>query len=94
MIAEAQKLRAAGLDANQIAGVLCKKDPQGKNYGIGILVGDDGMPLPTSATLLEYLRAELERRTAWMSKNLQSQMEQTLAGGQSAKIAEGVARLP
>jgi trehalose 6-phosphate synthase len=39
------------------------------------------------------LRQELERRTAWMSKNLQSQMEQTLAGGQSAKIAEGVARL-
>src|SRR6185312_8569950 len=37
VIAEAQKLRESGLDANQIAGILCKKDPQGKNYGIGIL---------------------------------------------------------
>src|SRR5580698_5674596 len=60
VIAEAQKLRDAGLDANQIAGILCKKDPQGKNYGIGILLGKDGKPLPTSPTLLEYVEKEIK----------------------------------
>jgi hypothetical protein len=59
VIAEAQKLREAGLDANQIAGALCKKDPQGKNYGIGIILGKEGKPLPTSPTLLEYAEKEL-----------------------------------
>jgi len=39
------------------------------------------------------LRQELEHRTAWTSKNLQSEMEQTLAGGQPAKIAETVTRM-
>lgn len=60
VIAEAEKLREAGLDANQIAGILCKKDPQGKNYGIGILLGKDGKPMPTSPTLLEYVERELK----------------------------------
>ena len=60
VIAEAQRLRVSGLDANQIAGMLCKKDPQGKNYGIGILLGRDGKPLPTSPTLLEYVQKELQ----------------------------------
>ncbi len=60
VIAEAQKLRASGLDANQIAGILCKKDPQGKNYGIGILLGGDGKPVPTSPTLLDYAAKELK----------------------------------
>ena len=60
VIAEAKKLRESGLDANQIAGILCKKDPQGKNYGIGILLGKDGKPLPTSLTLLEYVVKELQ----------------------------------
>src|SRR5437016_11540149 len=59
VIADAQKLRESGLDANQIAGALCKKDPQGKNYGLGILLGKDGKPLPTSPTLLEYVEKEL-----------------------------------
>jgi hypothetical protein len=60
VIAEAQKLKAAGFDANQIAGALCKKDPAGKNYGIGIILGGNGKPAPTSATLLDYLRREVE----------------------------------
>jgi hypothetical protein len=60
VIAEAQKLRESGLDANQIAGILCKKDPQGKNYGIGILLGRDGKPMPTSPTLLGYVEKELK----------------------------------
>src|SRR5258708_5618250 len=59
VIAQAQKLRESGLDANQIAGILCKKDPLGKNYGIGILLGQDGKPLPTSPTLLEYVEKEI-----------------------------------
>src|SRR5437879_2406107 len=59
VIAQAQKLREAGLDANQIAGALCKRDAQGKNYGIGILLGRDGKPLSTSPTLLEYVEKEL-----------------------------------
>ena len=58
-MAQAAKLRAAGLDANQIAGILCKAAPQGKNYGIGILLGKDGKPLPTSPTLLAYAEKEL-----------------------------------
>ncbi len=60
VIAEAERLRQAGLDVNQIAGMLCKRDPQGKNYGIGILVGGNGKPLGTSPTLLEYVQRELQ----------------------------------
>jgi aspartate/tyrosine/aromatic aminotransferase len=60
VIAEAVRLRQTGLDANQIAGMLCKRDPQGKNYGIGILLGGNGKPLSTSPTLLEYVQRELQ----------------------------------
>ena len=60
VIAEAARLRQTGLDANQIAGMLCKQDPQGKNYGIGILLGGNGKPLPTSPTLLEYVEREIK----------------------------------
>ncbi len=60
VIAEAARLRETGLDPNQIAGILCKRDPQGKNYGIGILLGGNGKPLPTSPTLLEYVQRELQ----------------------------------
>ncbi|HVO33555.1 MAG TPA: aminotransferase class I/II-fold pyridoxal phosphate-dependent enzyme [Elusimicrobiota bacterium] len=60
VLAEAQKLRDNGLDANQIAGILCKKDPGGKNYGIGIILDSNGNPLPTSPTLLEYLQKEIQ----------------------------------
>jgi hypothetical protein len=59
VIAESERLKTSGLDANQIAGILCKKDPQGKNYGIGILLASDGKPMPTSPTLLEYVEKEL-----------------------------------
>ncbi len=59
VLEEAECLRARGLDANQIAGTLCKKDPIGRNYGIGILLGRDGKPMPTSPTLLDYLKREL-----------------------------------
>jgi trehalose 6-phosphate synthase len=39
------------------------------------------------------LRQELERRTAWQSKSLQSEMENSVAGGQAAEIAAETARL-
>jgi aspartate/methionine/tyrosine aminotransferase len=60
VIAEAQRLRQSGLDANQIASILCKQDPEGRNYGIGILVGGDGKPMPTSPTLLDHVNRELQ----------------------------------
>ena len=59
VLLQSAKLRESGLDANQAAGILCKADPQGKNYGIGILLGKDGRPVPTSPTLLEYVEKEL-----------------------------------
>jgi len=39
------------------------------------------------------LRQELERRTAWQSKSLQSEMEKSVAAGQTAEIAAEAARL-
>lgn len=59
VIAQAETLKQNGLDANQIAGILCKRDPQGNNYGIGIVLGSDGKPLPTSPTLLAYASKEI-----------------------------------
>jgi aspartate/tyrosine/aromatic aminotransferase len=57
---EATKLAAAGTDPNQIANILFQKDPAGHNYGIGIMLGGDGKPLPSSPTLMEYFRNELD----------------------------------
>lgn len=56
---EGQQLLASGKDANQVANILCEKDPQGHNYGIGIVLESSGKPAPTSPTLLEYLTAEV-----------------------------------
>ncbi len=39
------------------------------------------------------LRLDLERRTAWLSKSLQAEMEKTVAGGQPAEIAAEAVRL-
>ncbi len=39
------------------------------------------------------LRLELQRRTAWLSKSLQSELEKTVAGGQTAEIVAEAARL-
>ena len=38
------------------------------------------------------LRLELQRRTAWLSKSLQSDMGKAVAGGQTAEIAADAAR--
>lgn len=58
--AKAQQLADEAKDANQIAKVLCDQDPQGHNYGIGILLDEQGQPLGSSSVLQEYLVKELE----------------------------------
>lgn len=54
-------LAEQGKDVNQIAKVLCDQDPEGYNYGIGVILGGDGRPAATSSTLLEYAVAERRR---------------------------------
>lgn len=69
---QANKLREQGKDANQTAKVLCDQDPQGHNYGIGIVLDGNGQPAITSATLLEYAFAELQQhsqRGTYMNSN-------------------------
>ena len=47
IVQEAGRLMEAGKDANQIANILCQKDSEGSNYGIGIVLGADGRPVET-----------------------------------------------
>ncbi len=63
VLAQAETLSQSGLDPNQIAGILCKQDLLGKNYGIGILLDGEGKPCATSPTLLEYVQKELQEST-------------------------------
>ena len=60
VVENAQELIASGKDANQSAKVLFDQDPQGHNYGIGIILDGEGKPAKSSATLSEYLSAELQ----------------------------------
>lgn len=57
---KAGELQQAGKDANQSAKILFDQDPQGYNYGIGIILDGKGTPAESSATLARYLKAELE----------------------------------
>src|SRR5688572_9722699 len=57
----ARLLATQGKDPNQIAKILCDLDPDGYNYGIGIIVGGDGKPLTSSSTLTRHTALELER---------------------------------
>lgn len=59
-LARAEELSRLGKDPNQIAAVLCDSDPQGFNFGIGIVIEGDGKPMKSSRTLLDSLRRELE----------------------------------
>ncbi len=61
---EAAKLLASGKDANQIANILLQRDPEGRNYGIGIILDGNGDPAKTSATLLKASARELRRSGA------------------------------
>jgi len=56
---ESQKLKEEGRDANQIAKILSEQDPDGHNYGIGIVLDGEGQPMASSSVLLEYASAEL-----------------------------------
>ena len=56
----AEALSARGRDANQIAKIVCDQDPDGYNYGIGIVVDGKGRAWPTSETLLNHARAEID----------------------------------
>ncbi len=56
----AEALSAQGRDANQIAKIVYDRDPDGFNYGIGIVVNGQGRAWPTSETLLNYTRAEID----------------------------------
>ncbi len=60
----AEALRAQGRDANQIAKIVHDRDPEGYNYGIGIVVDGQGEAWPTSDTLLEYARTEIDNSLA------------------------------
>jgi len=57
--AQGIQLAEEGKDANQIAKILCDNDPEGCNYGIGIMLEGDGKPMVTSPTLLQYVAEEL-----------------------------------
>lgn len=56
----AEALSAQGNDANQIAKIVCDQDAEGYNYGIGIVVDGKGRAWPTSETLLNHARAEID----------------------------------
>ena len=55
----AESLSAQGRDANQIAKIVCDQDPDGHNYGIGIVVDGQGRAWPTSETLLHHAGEEI-----------------------------------
>ena len=54
-------LQEEGKDVNQIAKILFDQDPQGHNYGIGIVLDGKGRPALTSSTLLSYAMTEVEQ---------------------------------
>ena len=56
----AEALSVQGKDANQISKIVCDQDPDGYNYGIGIVVDGKGRAWPTSETLLNHARAEID----------------------------------
>lgn len=60
----AEEMAGAGKDANQIASILCGEDPEGRNYGIGVVLGGDGKPVAGSPTLKKWLLREVEENTA------------------------------
>ncbi len=72
---QAQQLQQQGKDANQIAKILCDQDPNGHNYGIGIVLGGDGKPAATTDILLQYTEAELKRSTLGSYMNSGTLME-------------------
>ena len=72
---EADQLLKSGNDPNQVANIVWKKDKQGYNYGIGIILDDKGKPMPSSATLLQYAKEEVENSTSGDYKNSNALLE-------------------
>lgn len=58
------ELAAAGKDVNQIAALLCGDDPDGHNYGIGIMLAGNGKPMSKSAMLMAKTCDKLTASTA------------------------------
>ena len=56
---KAEALIASGMDANQISKLVCDQDPEGYNYGIGIVVDGYSKAWPSSKILLNYSREEI-----------------------------------
>ncbi|MBN1310533.1 MAG: aminotransferase class I/II-fold pyridoxal phosphate-dependent enzyme [Anaerolineae bacterium] len=57
---KAEALAAEGRDANQVAKIIIDADPESCNYGIGIVLDNEGQAMATSETLLRYLQEEIE----------------------------------
>jgi aspartate/tyrosine/aromatic aminotransferase len=72
---EAQKLAGSGKDPNQIAGILCKKDPEGRNYGLGIISNGEGQPMHSSSVLLEHALNEVNGSTKGSYLNSATMMD-------------------
>ena len=61
---QALQLQKEGKDANQTAKILCDRDDEGCNYGIGIMLDGEGKAMASSQALLEYAAVELENSAA------------------------------
>jgi len=74
----AQEMLAQGKDVNQTAKILFDKDPDGYNYGIGIILDGVGAPAKSSATLAKYAVDEIQNcgvGTYYNSAKLMEQMK-------------------
>ncbi|MCB4755936.1 MAG: aminotransferase class I/II-fold pyridoxal phosphate-dependent enzyme [Elusimicrobia bacterium] len=76
---EADKLKEAGMDPNQLANALWKKDAAGFNYGIGIILDEQGRAMASSATLLEYAKREVEESALGDYRNSNAILEEVKA---------------
>ena len=76
---QSRQLLQQGKDVNQIAKILCDRDPAGHNYGIGIVLDGQGKAAATSPTLLEYCVAELKNSAAGNYMNSAALMDKLKA---------------
>lgn len=77
----AQEMIAQGKDVNQTAKILFDKDPDGFNYGIGIILDGQGAPAKSSATLAKYAAEEIQSSgtgTYYNSAKLMEQMKKAV----------------
>lgn len=75
-VAQKQKeLLSSGKDVNQIAKILYNEDPEGFNYGIGIILDGNGNPEETSPVTLDFLKNEIDKSTAGSYYNSAANMD-------------------